>query len=154
MQDTAHPARRESVPGRWHRDPRVGSGRGLSEGNFDLIRAQLQAGRSESGRYLRDPAIRRLPANRCLIFLQDQVPVPILARKVKYFEERCWRGRWDLWRAGGAIMPFRPPSPSPAGPSTADRGGLASKPAGSTYARVETQRSQHETIAARHREAR
>lgn len=93
---------------------------GLSEGNFDLIRAQLQAGRSESGRYLCDPSeIRRLPADHCLIFLQDQVPAPILARKVRYFEERRWRGRWDRWRAGGTVVPM--PAP-PSLPSIDDRG--------------------------------
>lgn len=88
---------------------------GLSEGNFDLIRAQLQAGRSESGRYLCDPSeIRRLPADSCLIFLQDQVAAPILARKVRYYEEWCFRGRWDRWRATGTVVPLPPaPPPSP-----------------------------------------
>lgn len=86
---------------------------GLSEGNLDLIRAQLQAGRAESGRYLCDPAeIRRLPADRCLIFLQDQVPAPILARKVRYYKEWCWRGRWDRWRGPSAtVRPFPPRPP-------------------------------------------
>lgn len=95
---------------------------GLSEGNTDLIRAQLSAGRSESGRYLCDPSeIRRLPADRCLIFLQDQVPAPILARKVRYFEEWCWRGLWDRWRGGGTIVPM-PAAPPPPAPWTDSRG--------------------------------
>lgn len=93
---------------------------GLSEGNLDLIRAQLQAGRSESGRYLCDPSeIRRLPADRCLIFLQDQVAAPILARKVRYFEEWCWRGRWDRWRATATVTPL--PAPPPPYPWTDSR---------------------------------
>lgn len=73
---------------------------GQSQTNTDLLRANMQQGFSESGRYLRDAAeIRRLPESRCLIFMQRQVRWPILAKKVRYYKEWRWRGRWDRWRA-------------------------------------------------------
>ena len=94
---------------------------GASEGHLDLLPRSFSAGRSETGRFLLDPAeIRRLPADRCLIFLQDQVAAPIRAGKVRYYQERCWRGRWDRWRGPPTILPF--PVPPPAGHGRDDDG--------------------------------
>ncbi|GJE79997.1 type IV secretory system conjugative DNA transfer family protein [Methylorubrum thiocyanatum] len=85
---------------------------GFSEGNLDLVQAQLQNGVSETGRYLKDAAeMRRINPNQCVITLQDQVGAPILANKVKYYEEWCWRGRYDEWRSQATILNF--PSPRP-----------------------------------------
>ncbi|TRL37600.1 type IV secretory system conjugative DNA transfer family protein [Methylosinus sporium] len=72
---------------------------GFSQANTDLIRAQEQAGRSEAGRYLIDPAeVRRLPDHKAIVQLST-VRAPILATKIKYFTERRWKGLWDVWRA-------------------------------------------------------
>lgn len=80
---------------------------GTSAGNLDLVRAQLQGGVSETGRYLKDPGeIRRLDANSCIIILQDQVKAPILAKKVRYYQEWCWHGRYDSWRTPASVHPF------------------------------------------------
>jgi len=73
--------------------------RGTSQASTSLLHHQLQAGHAESGRYLLDPAeIRRMPTDRCLVFLTDRVKMPIQARKVRYYTIRRWRGRWDRWR--------------------------------------------------------
>lgn len=73
-----------------------------SEGSSETaagLRRHQQTGAAETGRYLLDPAeIRRLPSDRAVVFLQDQVRAPVLVRKVKYYKERCWRGRYDAWR--------------------------------------------------------
>lgn len=91
---------------------------GFSEGNLDLVRAQLQDGISETGRHLLDPAeMRRIDPNKCIITLQDQVGAPILANKVKYYTEHCWKGLYDPWRSTATIFPFNPP---PRSPSDAD----------------------------------
>ena len=55
--------------------------------------------------------MRRINPNQCVITLQDQVGAPILANKVKYYEEWCWRGRYDEWRSQATILNF--PSPRP-----------------------------------------
>jgi type IV secretion system protein VirD4 len=74
----------------------------------DILRHRHQTGVSEAGRYLVDPAeIRRLPADKAVIFLQDQVRAPVPATKVRYFREARWKGRFDTWRgparpSGGA----------------------------------------------------
>lgn len=91
---------------------------GQSHSNTDILRANMQQGFSESGRYLRDAAeIRRLPENCCLIFMQRQVRWPILAKKVHYYKEWRWRGLWDRWRAqydaAGAPPPLLLPPPRP-----------------------------------------
>ena len=90
---------------------------GLSEGNFDLLRAQHQDGRSETGRDLKDPAeMRRLGPDECVIVMLGQVAAPILAGKVRYYTEGCWRGLYDPWRRNAQVLEFpdRDP-PSPAG---------------------------------------
>lgn len=85
---------------------------GLSEGNLDLVRAQHQNGRSEAGRYLIDPAeIRRLDSRTCIILMQDQVPAPIRAGKVRYYDEFCWHGLHDPWRGPAEVLTLPPPPP-------------------------------------------
>jgi type IV secretion system protein VirD4 len=72
---------------------------GRSQTNVDLMRHNLSEGVSEAARYLLDPAeIMRLPDRRALILMPRQVTYPILATKVRYWLERCWRGLWDTWR--------------------------------------------------------
>ena len=73
---------------------------GRSQANADLVRHSLSEGASEAARYLLDPAeIMRLPDRRALILMPRQVTYPILATKVRYWLERCWKGLWDQWRA-------------------------------------------------------
>ncbi|MCP3417922.1 hypothetical protein NLM16_27820 [Bradyrhizobium brasilense] len=40
----------------------------------------------------------RLPDRRTIILMPRLVPYPVLARKVRYWMERRWRGWWDRWR--------------------------------------------------------
>jgi type IV secretion system protein VirD4 len=71
---------------------------GTSQSSTELLRHQQQAGRSESGRLLYDPSeIRRMRRTHCLIIMGGAVAYPILARKVRHYRERIWRGRWDTW---------------------------------------------------------
>lgn len=72
---------------------------GRSQANVDLVRHNLSEGVSEAPRYLLDPAeIMRLSDRRALILMSRQVTHPILATKVRYWLERCWKGLWDHWR--------------------------------------------------------
>jgi type IV secretion system protein VirD4 len=57
----------------------------------------VQQGTTEAGRYLVDPAeIRRIRPSRCIVLLSGFLP--ILARKVRHYKVRRWKGRWDAWR--------------------------------------------------------
>ena len=57
---------------------------------------QSRESHSESKRYLMDPSeVRRMPPHRCLVLLSG-LP-PLLARKVRHYRERRWKGRWDTW---------------------------------------------------------
>jgi type IV secretion system protein VirD4 len=74
----------------------------VSQSNVDPVRQNLSQGLSEAARYLLDPAeIMRLPDHLALILMPRQLPYPVLARKVRYWTERCWRGLWDSWRVQG-----------------------------------------------------
>jgi len=60
----------------------------------------------EAARYLIDPAeIMRMPRNQVLIFFSGKVAHPILAKKIMYFKELRWSGRWDRWRKKSAKAP-------------------------------------------------
>ena len=90
---------------------------GVSEGNMDIVSAQLQRGRSETGRHLIDASeARRMGSRECIVFMQDQVSAPVRAKKVLYYnEKRRWGGQWDTWRA--PTDPGVTPFPSAADPS-------------------------------------
>lgn len=76
---------------------------GHSHSTVDTVRQNLSEGVSEAARYLVDPAeIMRLPDHLALILMPRQVAYPILARKVRYWLERGWRGLWDQWRLEAA----------------------------------------------------
>lgn len=82
-----------------------------------------QEGQSESGRYLVDPAeIRRLHPSRCIVLLNGCLP--ILAKKVRHYRVRAWKGRWDAWRA------FFPTAAHPALATAAMEGEAAPYPHG------------------------
>eukprot|EP01037_Dinobryon_pediforme_P017099 gene17099-17290_t len=87
---------------------------GESQRNVDLVQQQLNQGRSEAGRYLRDPSeIMRMPRHRAMVFFNGPVTYPVMARKVRYFRVWRWFGRWDKWRPRRAtVLPFRPQPPS------------------------------------------
>lgn len=71
---------------------------GMSQANTALLRYQASAGRAETGRALLDLSeVLRLPDNEVLVFA-DGVRHPIRARKVRYYQERRYRGRYDTWR--------------------------------------------------------
>ena len=81
---------------------------GYSQTNTEFFRAQQQASQGEAGYYLIDPAqIRNLPDTAAIVRMST-VRAPILARKVRYFTEACWAGRWDTWRgpARQNVVPF------------------------------------------------
>lgn len=72
---------------------------GRSQRNVDVVRHNLSEGVSEAARYLLDPAeIMRLPDHRALILMPRQLAYPVLARKIRYWLESCWKGMWDTWR--------------------------------------------------------
>ncbi|MEQ1696157.1 MAG: type IV secretory system conjugative DNA transfer family protein [Hyphomicrobiaceae bacterium] len=76
---------------------------GVSQSSAALLRHQSQAGLSEASRLLLDPAeITRLPADTVLAFIGRKVEFPIKAERVRYYEERCFKGMWDAWREGKA----------------------------------------------------
>lgn len=84
---------------------------GQSQANIDLMRHQSSEGVSETGRYLLDPSeIMRLPSSKALILMPRQVRHPILATKVSYWKEACWRGTWDVWRESVPGPAARPAS--------------------------------------------
>ncbi len=71
---------------------------GVSQASTALISHQASIGRSETGRALLDPSeILRMPGDEALVFLTG-VRHPIKARKIVYFRERRYKGRWDYWR--------------------------------------------------------
>jgi type IV secretion system protein VirD4 len=77
-----------------------------SQSNLDPVRQNLSQGISETARYLVDPAeIMRLPDRQALILMPRQVTYPILAKKVRYWRERRWKGLWDEWRPGSHPLP-------------------------------------------------
>src|SRR5262249_9079758 len=72
---------------------------GQSKANVDVVRHQLNEGASESARYLIDPSeIMRQPADHVLVLMPRQVRYPIRGKKVRYYEEGRWRGKFDSWR--------------------------------------------------------
>ena len=76
-----------------------GRSTGQSGSADDLVYQHSNKGRSESGRYLRDPAeIMRESRKKSLIFFNGTVRYPVLAGKVRYYKERRWKGHWDRWR--------------------------------------------------------
>jgi type IV secretion system protein VirD4 len=84
---------------------------GASKRNQDFLTNQSNNGTSEGQRYLIDPSeILRLDRNRSIIFFNAPVRLqaPLKAYKVRYFEERRWRGQWDRWRQQ---QQHRPPQP-------------------------------------------
>jgi type IV secretion system protein VirD4 len=81
--------------------------RGRSEGQYqnvdDLMAQRRQAGLSEAGRRLLDPAeVLRLTPDEVLLFLPAMAPVK--AEKVRYYRrglmalESRWAGLYDRWR--------------------------------------------------------
>ncbi|AXK79662.1 type IV secretory system conjugative DNA transfer family protein [Pseudolabrys taiwanensis] len=77
--------------------------------------------RTETRRYLMDPSeVRRLPLHRCLVLLTG-LP-PLLARKVRHYRERRWKGRWDTWPASA------PPAYALGGCSTEGEGASYAPP--------------------------
>jgi type IV secretion system protein VirD4 len=79
---------------------------GASQANTDLLRRQQQASATESRRHLLDASeIRRMSANRCLVFITGCLP--LLARKVRHYRVRAWAARWDPWRD---LVSFNGPS--------------------------------------------
>lgn len=84
---------------------------GGSRRSQDLLNRHANSGTSESQRHLIDPSeILRLARNRSIIFFNAPVSLqaPLKAYKVRYFEERRWRGQWDRWRQQ---QQQRPPQP-------------------------------------------
>jgi type IV secretion system protein VirD4 len=75
-----------------------------TQANPTLISQRQHEGLAESKRYLLDPSeVRRIPKNKCLVLLSG-LP-PLLARKVRHYRTRRWKGRWDTWRATAPAAP-------------------------------------------------
>ncbi|MER9414075.1 type IV secretory system conjugative DNA transfer family protein [Mesorhizobium sp. M0589] len=86
----------------------MSASQGTSQANDAVLRHQVQAGKSESGRALLDPAeIRRLKSRHCIVLMGSAVAFPIRAVKIRFYKVRRWRGRWDVWRrqSGTAALP-------------------------------------------------
>ncbi|MCB1504996.1 MAG: type IV secretory system conjugative DNA transfer family protein [Hyphomicrobiaceae bacterium] len=82
---------------------------GMSQGHDAVIQHQAQSGQGEAGRLLVDASeVMRLSPDEVLVFMNQQIAAPIRARRVMYFKERCFKGRWDRWRSGvGEFWPAR-----------------------------------------------
>ncbi len=94
---------------------------GMSTNTADLVRGQRQDGRSEAGRDLKDPAeMRGLLSHQCVISMRGQVPAPILASKVRYYTEWCWKGLYDEWRSSAEVVPFPDAAKGPQEPLDRD----------------------------------
>lgn len=87
---------------------------GSSHAAAAVLAHHRQDGTAESGRYLHDPAeMRRMRPRDCIVLMGGAVAFPIRARKIRYYAERQWRGRWDLWvppavRGGSAAADAAP----------------------------------------------
>lgn len=79
----------------------VSHSEGTSQANTDIMRQQLSAGVSETGRWLLDPSeVMRLPGKRSLIlYRSDVLRHPVLATKINYRALRHigWWGKYDSW---------------------------------------------------------
>ncbi len=74
---------------------------GQSQAHDAILQHQQSAGRSEASRWLIDPAeITRMAHDECIVFVGNRklCEYPIKAKKVKYFTERYFNGKWDKWR--------------------------------------------------------
>lgn len=72
---------------------------GLSQANDAILQHQQSAGKSEASRWLIDPAeITRMARDECIIFISNLCTYPIKAKKLKYFSERYFKGKFDKWR--------------------------------------------------------
>jgi len=81
--------------------------RGRSQDWTDVVSHRANSGSGEAGRWLLDPSeILRLAKQECLIFMRDAVAEPIKANKVRYFEDKAFKGLWDTWRVSAQIIPF------------------------------------------------
>lgn len=76
---------------------------GTAQASSALLRHQVTEGEAETGRYLLDPA-EVLRSDDVLIFA-DGLRFPVRARKLRYYDLRRYRGRFDAWRG------FRAPGP-------------------------------------------
>lgn len=113
------------------------SSQGLSQANTDLFRHHNQAGVSEAGRYLIDPAeIRRLPASKALLLLRD-VAAPLKVTKLRYYKLLRWKGLWDAWRAP---VPLHVPA-DPAPDFALEQAPVGFAPAGDRASEFQTDRS-------------
>ena len=87
---------------------------GISKASTAVFDRQDSSGIAETGRALLDPAeILRLKDHEALIFM-DKVRFPIRARKIRYWKEWRFLGRWDRWRVprrAAPALPARPLSP-------------------------------------------
>ena len=77
---------------------------GTAQASSALLRHQVTEGEAETGRYLLDPS-EVLRSDDVLIFA-DGLRFPVRARKLRYYDLRRYKGRFDAWRG------FRAPNPS------------------------------------------
>lgn len=127
---------------------------GKSRAPESVFAHNQQAGESEAGRWLLDPSeILRMRKDEAVIFMQDEVAYPIRAKKVRYYEEKRWKGLWDRWRDADAsslwtsdVFSGLEPEPAPQSPhsvsDTPEGGSPASDP---SQALVKTHNSHHST---------
>lgn len=79
---------------------------GASQSTKDFFDRSESRGFGEAGRPLLDAAeVQRLPFQKLLVFMGDQVAYPILARKSWHFKVRAWRAWIDPWRGGQTASP-------------------------------------------------
>lgn len=75
---------------------------GVNTGASTILAHHENAGVGEAGRRLMQPSeILRMNRDEALVFMRG-LAHPILARRVKYYDERCFDGMWDRWRSGSS----------------------------------------------------
>lgn len=98
---------------------------GQSQSWNEVLASRHNSGESVTGRPLLDPSeILRLPKNEVLIFMRDDIPEPIRATKVRYYEDEQFTGQYDTW---SPIAPVPAPVATPVPAATA--GTVAPAPA-------------------------
>lgn len=85
------------------------SSSGHSQAWDEVVATRHNAGQGSTGRALLDASeILRLPSHQCLVFMRDVVRHPILATKIRYWQERMFKGQFDAWRDADAQPPGGP----------------------------------------------
>jgi type IV secretion system protein VirD4 len=79
---------------------------GVNTGAGTVLAHHENVGIGQAGRRLVQASdVLRMGKGGAVVFVRD-APHPILAARLRYFEEGCFTGLWDRWRDGVAAVPL------------------------------------------------